>query len=214
MTPIIMGRFVGGTMKVTILVPSTDKPAPPTVLRWLFNDQCLRARYYSTDQSTDLEDNHGHQEGPFEVIVFVNLSGRCLRSSKAHKVGRGIPRHIVETVKLVCDFADGCADDSLDDSCVGGVFGGVGIGRETLLTWSSAIRKTATIDAPARRISFKPCGYWSSLMCWTGFLGSVVSVAPKSFVVAALETGPGRIGVLTSHGRFLVMHIPHVKSGR
>lgn len=29
MTPIIIGRFAGGTVKETILVPPTDRPAPP-----------------------------------------------------------------------------------------------------------------------------------------------------------------------------------------
>jgi len=38
--------------------------------------------------------------------------------------------------------------------------------------------------------------------------------SPETFRRGSIGDWPGRIGVLNSHRRFLVMHIHHVKSGR
>jgi hypothetical protein len=57
MMPIIIGRFAGGTLKETILVPPTDKlTAQPS--DGLPDNQHLRVRGDSANYTADLENEH------------------------------------------------------------------------------------------------------------------------------------------------------------
>ena len=63
----------------------------------------------------NLEDKYRYQEGPFEVVVLVDLARRGLRSFEGYEIGSGISRYVVEAMEFVCDFRNGGTNDSLEN---------------------------------------------------------------------------------------------------
>lgn len=56
-----------------------------------------------------------------------------------------------------------------------------------MLTWSNAIMKTATIEAPARSTRVNPCGYWTPATLLICFSRDVLSLSLTLFTLAVIQ---------------------------
>lgn len=75
------------------------------------NDQCDAVWRHGADQTTQLENGNGDQEGGLQGEVLVAFAPSGLEGADGKEEGGPVPSHLVQAVELVGDLGDGGCDD-------------------------------------------------------------------------------------------------------
>lgn len=77
------------------------------------DDERDAIRSNAADQTADLEDGNGSEEGPLDAPEGVDFAEEELEGGAGEHVCGAVPADVVEAVELVGDARDGCGDDGV-----------------------------------------------------------------------------------------------------